>query len=116
VERLERSIYGLKGYFSGSLDHFHATIHILNDLSNCIYAWGFCDGFYEGIVSLMSAEYPESIIVSTVRISGGEAGVDSAGSRKNSKPEKCLKMQRNSHRPMHDVFGSAFLLFSTNNF
>jgi hypothetical protein len=61
-------------------------------------------------------EYPESIIVSTVRISGGGAGMNSAGSSKKLKSGKMLEMQRNPHRSMHDVFGSAFLLFSTNNF
>jgi hypothetical protein len=60
---------------------------VLDDLEGGVDAGGFGDGFYEGIVSLMSAEYPDSIIVSTVRISSGGAGADSDGSRKNSKPE-----------------------------
>jgi hypothetical protein len=69
----------------------------------------------------MSAEYPESIIVSTVRISGGGAGVDSAGSRKKLEAGKMLENAAefpppNARCTMHDVFVSAFLLFSTNNF
>ena len=39
----------------------------------------------------MSAEYPESIIVSTVRISGGGAGMDSVGSRKKLEAGKMLE-------------------------
>jgi hypothetical protein len=48
----------------------------------------FGEGFHEGIVSLISVEYPESIIVSTVRISGGGAGMNSAGSRKKTRIRK----------------------------
>jgi hypothetical protein len=47
----------------------------------------------------MSAEYPESIIVSTVRISGGEAGVDSAGSRKKLEARKMLENAAESPPP-----------------
>ena len=89
----------------------------MDDLARSIYARGFGDSLHEGIVSLMSAEYPESIIVSTVRISGGGAGMDSAWEQKKKlEAEKMLENEDNPHRPMHDVFGSAFLLFSTNNF
>jgi hypothetical protein len=38
------------------------------------------------------------------------------GSRKKLEAGKMLENAAQSHRPMHDVFVSAFLLFSTNNF
>jgi hypothetical protein len=68
-------------------------------LGHSVYARGFGDGFHEGIVSLMSAEYPESIIVSTVRISSGGAGVDSDGSRKKLEAGKMLENAAESPPP-----------------
>jgi hypothetical protein len=55
---------------------------MLDDLDGDIDVLGFGEGFHEGIVLLISVEYPESIIVSTVRISRGGTGMDSAGSKK----------------------------------
>ena len=37
------------------------------------------------------------------------AGVDSAWSRKNSKPEKCLKMPQNPTRRVHALLGCVFM-------
>jgi len=42
--------------------------------------------------------------------------MDSAWEQKKLEAGKMLENEDNPHRPMHDVFGSAFLLFSTNNF
>jgi hypothetical protein len=40
-------------HFSTCVNNCHTTIHILDDLGNCVYARGFGDGFHEGIVSLL---------------------------------------------------------------
>jgi len=64
------------------------TVHVLDNLKSNVEGGGFCEEFHEGIVSLMSAEYPESIIVSTVRISGGGAGMDSAWEQKKTRSQK----------------------------
>jgi hypothetical protein len=60
-------------------------------LQGGVNAGGFGEGFHEGTASLISAEYPESIIVSTVCINGGSAVLDSAGSRKKLEAGKMLE-------------------------
>ena len=72
---------------------------MLDDFEGGVYARGFGDGFHEGIVSLISVEYPESIIVSTVCINGGGAAVDSAGSRKKLEAGKMLENAAKSPSP-----------------
>lgn len=72
---------------------------MLADLKGGVYAEGFGDGFHKGIVSLMSAEYPESIIVSAVRISGSGARMDSAVSRKKLEAGKMLENAAQSPPP-----------------
>jgi hypothetical protein len=43
---------------------------MLDDLEGIVDEGDFGEGFHEGAASLISAEYPESIIVSTVCIGG----------------------------------------------